>query len=139
MARSDRLTNLEKKKDIYSDFLVNFNAHPNTGELMRKTDLESVKRAIRNILLTDRGERLFNEKYGASVRKVLFEQADDFSKDMLKNLIQQSIENYEKRVKLVEVVVGMGNDEITYIVDIYFKMINNQNVFNLQVKLDRVR
>lgn len=139
MDRIDRFTKTEKLSEIYSDFLVNFNSHPNTGNLMKKIDVEAVKRAIRNLLLTDKGERMFNAKFGSNIRKILFEQADTFSKDQLKSFIEEAITNYEKRAQLEKVVVAVGNDEITYIVDVYFKVINNQTVYNLQIKLDRVR
>lgn len=139
MDRIDRFTRTQKIGEIYSDFLVNLNAHPNTGNVMKKVDVEAVKRAIRNLLLTDKGERVFNSNFGSNIRKILFEQADTFSRDQLKSFIEEAITNYEKRAQLEKVVVAVGNDEITYIVDIYFKVINNQTVYNLQVKLDRVR
>jgi phage baseplate assembly protein W len=128
-----------KQEDTYSDFFVNFNAHPNTGFLLKRTDIEAVKRSIRNLLSTEQGERIYNENYGSRIRSLLFELPTSINKEQLKSSIESAIENYEPRADLKEVVVGLSNDETTYVIDVYFSVINNPNLQNLQIKMDRVR
>jgi phage baseplate assembly protein W len=137
--RVDKNTSANRPKEIYSDFLTNFNAHPNTGALLKRSDEEAVKRSIRNLLLTDMGERFFQPNLGSSVRRYLFENATEVTKNNLKESIVNTISNYEPRAKVIDVIVTLSNDEQTYIIDIYFNVINNPTVVVFNVQLDRVR
>ena len=135
----DKNTSANRAKEIYSDFLTNFNAHPNTGALLKRSDEEEVKRSIRNLLLTDTGERMFQPDLGSNVRRYLFENASEVTKNNLKESILNTIKNYEPRANVVDVVVTLSNDEHTYMIDIYFNIINNPTVVVFNVQLDRVR
>lgn len=136
--RADDKSNL-REKEIYSDFLTNFNAHPNTGTLLKRTNVEAVKRSLRNLLSTDKGERLFLPDFGTNIKQYLFEPADSVTKENLKVSISEAIKIYEPRAYVDAVNVSLSNDEHTYIIDIIFKVINNPDPALLQVKLDRVR
>lgn len=137
--RVDKNTSANRPKEIYSDFLTNFNAHPNTGALLKRTDEESVKRSIRNLMLTDTGERMFQPNLGSNIRRYLFENASDVTKNNLRESILNTIKNYEPRANVVDVVVTLSNDEHSYMIDIYFNIINNPTVVVFNVQLDRVR
>ena len=137
--RVDKLTSGSRTKEIYSDFLTNFNLHPNTGNLLKRTDIEAVKRSIRNLLLTDKGERMFQPDLGSNVRNYLFENTSSVTQNSLKESITTTIKNYEKRANLIDVIVALSNDEHSYNIDIYFTVINNPTVAVFNVQLDRVR
>jgi phage baseplate assembly protein W len=137
--RVDKLTSANRTKEIYSDFLTNFNLHPNTGNLLKRTDIEAVKRSIRNLLLTDKGERMFQPDLGSNVRNYLFENTSSVTQNSLKESITATIKNYEKRANLIDVIVALSNDEHSYNIDIYFTIINNPTVAVFNVQLDRVR
>ena len=137
--RVDKNTSANRAKEIYSDFLTNFNAHPNTGALLKRSDEEAVKRSIRNLMLTDTGERLFQPDLGSNVRRYLFENASEVTKNNLRDSIMNTIKNYEPRANLVDVIVKLSNDEHSYMIDIYFNVINNPTVVVFNVQLDRVR
>lgn len=137
--RVDKNTSANRAKEIYSDFLTNFNAHPNTGALLKRSDEEAVKRSIRNLMLTDTGERLFQPDLGSNVRRYLFENASEVTKNGLRESIINTIKNYEPRANVVDVIVKLSNDEHSYMIDIYFNIINNPTVVVFNVQLDRVR
>jgi phage baseplate assembly protein W len=137
--RSDKKLDKQNQAPIYSDVLINFNAHPNTGILMQKFNAESVKRAIRNLIMTDKGERPYNSNFGCSIRSMLFELPTEFTKNQIKTFVQESIKNYEKRAFVEDVVVTISNDEHTYIVDVYFRLINSPEIHTFNVKLERAR
>lgn len=124
---------------IYSDFMTNFNAHPNTGKLVTKTDVEAARRSLRNLILTNRGERFYKPTLGSNINSLLFEPATDIVTNQIKSLIQECIETYEKRIFLEKIDVNPIDEETTYNIDIYFSIINNANVYNLNIKLDRLR
>jgi phage baseplate assembly protein W len=136
--RADDKSNL-REKEIYSDFFTNFNIHPNTGTLLKRTNVEAVKRSLRNLLSTDKGERLFSPDFGANIKQYLFEPADSVTRENLKVSISEAIKNYEPRAYVDAINISLSNDEHTYTIDIIFKVINNPDPALLQVKLDRVR
>lgn len=136
--RIDDQTNL-RNKEIYSDFLTNFNAHPNTGQLLKRTNVEAVKRSLRNLLSTDKGERFFAPDFGGDIKKYLFEPADSVTKENLRVSIRETIEKYEPRALLNNVLISLSNDEQTYNIDIIFTVINNPDPALLQIQLERVR
>jgi hypothetical protein len=124
---------------IYSDFMTNFNAHPNTGKLITKTDAEAVRRSLRNLILTNRGERFYKPDFGSNINSLLFEPATDIVTNQIRSLIKECIETYERRVILEKIEVNPIDDNTSYNVDIYFSIINNTNTYNLNIKLDRLR
>ena len=124
---------------IYSDFMTNFNAHPNTGKLVTKTDAEAVRRSLRNLILTNRGERFYKPDFGSNINSLLFEPATDIVTNQIRSLIKECIETYERRVILEKIEVNPMDDGTSYNVDIYFSIINNADIYNLNIKLDRLR
>ena len=69
MAAITPQTNTE---EFYSDFQTNFTIHPIKKDLTRLVNEDSVKRSIKNILLTNYYERRFRPRFGANIRKYLF-------------------------------------------------------------------
>lgn len=124
---------------IYSDFMTNFNAHPNTGKLVTKTDAEAVRRSLRNLILTNRGERFYKPDFGSNINSLLFEPATDIVTNQIRSLIKECIGTYERRVILEKIEVNPMDDGTSYNVDIYFSIINNADIYNLNIKLDRLR
>lgn len=137
--RIDRTATKPKTATIYSDVTVNFTAHPNTGMLMQRNNVEAVKRALRNLIMTNKGERAYQPEFGCDVRTILFEQATEINQRQLRTFITEAINNFEKRALLEDVVVTLSNDGHTYVIDIYFRLINSPDVQSLNVKLDRIR
>lgn len=137
--RADRAASRPIRDNIYSDIFTNFNAHPNTGALLIRSDVDAVKRALRNLLLTDKGERPFNPDFGSNIKSILFEPSTDVVRRQLESLIRESIKNFEKRAIVDNVVVTLGNDEETYVIDVYFRIINSPVINSFNVKLDRIR
>ena len=71
--RADKYTQVGKKQEFYSDFMNNFVKHPVNNSLARLTNEESVKQSIRNLILTNVGERMFEPDVGSTVNNALFE------------------------------------------------------------------
>ena len=58
---------------VYSDFYTDLNKHPLRNTLLRKTNVDAVKQSVRNLLLTNKGERLFQPNLGGNIQAMLFE------------------------------------------------------------------
>ena len=64
-------------KEAYKDLDLFFTAHPITGDVATKSDSDAVRRAVRNIVLTNYYERPFKPSLGGNVRGLLFELDTD--------------------------------------------------------------
>jgi phage baseplate assembly protein W len=139
MSRADRLTPRSKQVEYYSDFLINLDRNPISGELARVQNERSIIRAVKNLILTDVGERPFSN-IGSRIRSLLFEPMDDITVSLLKDSINTTITQHEPRVQLLLVEVEANEDQNHYDISITFAMVNSpSDVFNFSTVLKRVR
>jgi len=127
------------KTVIHSDFFTNLNKHPVKSDLVRKTNEDAIKQSVKNLLLTDRFERLFQPDVGGNINALLFENVTPQTELALKTQIYNTIEQYEPRAKLIDVIVSGNIDRNEYRVSIYFYVINSEEPVQLNLVLDRVR
>ena len=57
---------------FYKDVDLSFDLDPNTGDIKSLDDSEAVKNSIINLVMTQKGEALFNINKGSNIRKLLF-------------------------------------------------------------------
>jgi len=97
---------------IYKDLNLFFTKNPLTKDVSKATDVQAIKRSVRNLVLTDRGERLFHPEIGGDVKGSLFENFTPIMEVELRSAIKNVIEIYEPRVVLEDVKVNdpSGND-----------------------------
>ena len=140
--RIDKITHSEKaseKVPYYSDFYNNFNMHPHNKTLAKYTNDNAVKRAVRNLIMTQPGERRFQPDFGCNTRRFLFENISDYVSGLIGDVIKESIAQYEPRVRVLEVIV-IPNDAVNaYEVSVIFEVINNVNPMSISLTLYRVR
>lgn len=139
MARSDKFTQTDRKQQIYSDFLTDLNPHPVSGDIVRFVNENAVVRSCKNLILTDRGERLYQPEIGSDIRHMLFEPISDMAASMIADYIKSTIETYEPRAKLIDVSVVPNYDMNAYTVDCVIMVINRQDPISFNVTLTRVR
>lgn len=137
--RADRYTQLDKIPDLFSDFLVDLTPHPITKDLSRSRSDKAVKQSIRNLVLTNYGERFFQPNIGSSVNRSLFEPDDAFLENDIVDSITRTITNNEPRATLVDVTVSPSNQDNAIRIDITFFLINNMQLQSVDVILRRVR
>jgi len=133
------ITPLTKKRVIYSDFDKQLTQHPVSEDIARKTNENAVKESIKNLVLTDRGERPYQPNLGCDVRQLLFEPFTEQTRSAIKTLITQTIENYETRANLIGVDVYGDIDSNELNVSIVFNVINNEEPVTLEFVLNRIR
>jgi phage baseplate assembly protein W len=139
---ADYYTEIDKQSELYSDFMMNFDIHPNKRDLIRKTNEESVKRSIRNLILTDKFERLMQPRIGGNIRALLFEPINMMTKVSLQNLIENTIKTYEPRAILPKqdaVIATPSADEQAYYVRITFGIKTSVDPIVVNIQLNRVR
>lgn len=140
MSRADKETIIKKQPIIYSDFVSNLLTHPLSGDIAKVTNEESIKQSIKNLLMINYGEKLFNPIIGSDVFKSLFEPLDGFTLNTIHDNIVDTIKYHETRVELIRVIVSsMENDENSIAVTIVFNIINTGVSTSVNLILGRVR
>lgn len=136
---SDKYTSVSRQIEYYSDISADFDIHPGIKDLSRLTNEDAVKRAVRNLLLTNTGERLFQPGIGANLNRVLFELADNESLDSAQEQILSTLRLFEKRIKVLEVRANLLPDNNSMSINLIFSLINNDKPTELNLILFRVR
>lgn len=124
---------------IYKDADFSFLAHPETKDLLKKTDINSVKQSLKTLLFTRPGERLFRPEVGGNLNDLLFEPIDFITSEAIKAGIINTIENFEPRVQLDRVDVVPNYDDNEYEISIYFTVVGVNQPTSLTLTLERLR
>ena len=85
------ITPVLKKQSLYSDFHKDLTQNPISEDLALKRDEESVKEAIKNLILTDKGERLMQPLVGGNIRAMLFENNSPATIKIIQEQIKSTI------------------------------------------------
>lgn len=128
-----------RKPETYSDFFKDLTLSPVNSDLARKIDEDSIKESIKNLVLTDRGERLFQPNLGCDIRKILFENIAPDTIIIAKEMIINTLKAYEPRAAVIGVDVHTPPDQNILFVTIVFNIINKEEPVTLNITLERVR
>jgi phage baseplate assembly protein W len=118
---------------------LNFQAHPVKKDINKHVDEYAVVNSIKNILLTNHYERLFQPQLGSNVSKFLFENMDIITTTVLQKEIEQTITNFEPRVSVKEVIVTPEYDNNRFSVQLTFFMLNRTEPVSIEFFLNRER
>jgi phage baseplate assembly protein W len=137
---SDRFSAQKDTADIqYSDFLTNFNSHPDSKQLALLQNELAVVRSIKNLLSTNKYERLFQPSIGSNLRNFLFEDVSPSTESSIAEQCRNTIQNYEPRAKLIDISTEAYPDQNAYIVSITFYVKSIDNPITVNIPLTRVR
>jgi phage baseplate assembly protein W len=114
---------LERVSQGFKDLSMSFQVNPLNNDLIAIKNETAISRSIRNIVFTLPGEKFFNENFGSRVSKSLFENVDEISASIIKDEIENSINNYEPRVQLIEVQTIPDYDNGAFEVIINYRII----------------
>lgn len=132
-------TPLNQKREIYSDIPNTFDLSPINSDVTRVTNEEAVKQSIRNLLLTDRGERPFQRDFGSDIKSMLFEPATPIIARIMQDHIKEFIRLKEPRCNLIDVTVSAMIDSNQVEVTFLYNIINSTETLQYTLILDRVR
>lgn len=123
----------------FTDFNTSLVAHPINKDISLKSDVEAVKQSIRNLVLTDKMERPFQPTIGCDIRKLLFENITPTTIVMAKQTIVETLERHEPRCNIINVKASVDEDNNALYITIVFSVINNSDVQELNLILERIR
>jgi phage baseplate assembly protein W len=127
------------ESEIYSDFTTSFLPHPNNKQLTRSISIDAVKSSLKNLILTNKYERLRQPDLGGNVRRFLFERFISTTSDEIKDIIKNIVSTYEKRVTLIDVNVTQDEDNNTLYISINFYVNTIESQQQMDLTLYRVR
>jgi phage baseplate assembly protein W len=130
-------TTITTKK--FKDLDLNFNIHPVKKDINRHYDEMAIINSVKNLVLTNHYERLFQPDLGSNVRRFLFENIDIITATAIEREITLVVQNYEPRVRLARTTVVPDFDNNGFSVTMEFFIINKTESVSINFLLERIR
>ena len=136
---SSNTNNSKRANRIYKDLDLNFGRNVVTGDVNKLTDVEAVKRSVRNLINTSHFERPFHPEIGSDVRRMLFEPITPLTALNLQRKVGEVLNNFEPRIKLVQILARPNLDRNSYHLTIMFYVIGSSEPITVETFLERLR
>ena len=107
----------------FKDINMTFKKHPVTDDLVVSRDASAIKQAIVNLLLTNKGERLFKPNYGSDIRSYLFEPLDYGTAQQIVGNIEHTISKWEPRIEILNLDAVPNYDNNGFDVQMTYQII----------------
>ena len=134
-ANKDITRNVKQYRDLDLFFSKKSN-----NDVNKVTDIEAVKRSVRNLILHNTFEKPFHPEIGGNVRGLLFENMTPMTSAVIARKIEDTINNFEPRARLVGVKAQPDRDLNGYVVSVYFYVANAPTeLVELDTFLERLR
>jgi len=118
-ANNDISRNVKQYRDLDLFF-----SRKSNKDVNKVTDVEAVKRSVRNLVLLNSYEKPFHPEIAGDVRGLLFENMTPLTSAVIARKIQDVIENFEPRARLTGVQAIPNFDRNLYQVTVYFYVVN---------------
>jgi phage baseplate assembly protein W len=141
MSRYDATQTNESQRSsrIYKDLNLGFQQNTATKDIQKLTDVEAVKRSVRNLINTNHYEKPFHPEIGSNLRAMLFENITPQMNHIISKNIELLIKNYEPRCRLVQVNTQPMFDRNGYSCQISFYVVNHPEPVEVESFLERLR
>ena len=116
--------NIDRNVRQWRDLDLFFQKKASTKDVNRVTDVQAVKRSVRNLVLLNHFEKPFHPEIGSGVRGMLFEPMTPLIAVILTQHIEDVIEYFEPRARLVGVQARPDLDRNAYDATIEFYVVN---------------
>lgn len=124
----------------YSDIDSKFRITPSSSDMVLKKDVQAVKQSVLNILLTNKGEKVFHEDFGGNLRSYLFENYDSITSMAIQSRVKRTLLNYEPRISVTSVDVDdtrIDYNALTITVEFIIKSI--EELATIEFTVERLR
>lgn len=124
----------------WRDIDLSFMSHPGTGDLIMKTDLNSIFQSLENLIITGVNDFIMCPGIGGGIEEMLFEINTTLGLSNLRTRIENTIKAHESRIELDAVVVETDPSNIHAIdVTVTFYALNQPALQTTTVRLSRFR
>jgi hypothetical protein len=111
---------VERVSKGFKDISATFQINPINEDLIVLKNENAIARSVRNLILTSPGEKPFQLNIGSRVTEMLFENMDKITSNLIRSEIENTLNNYEPRISLKEVLVEPNYDDNEYNVTINY-------------------
>ena len=114
---------VQRRSIGFKDLSASFENNPLNNDLIGLRNENAIARSVRNLVQTIQGERPFQPVLGSNVNNLLFDNMDKLTAAALKEEIRNTIENYEPRVELEDIIVDPNFDNNEFNVTIQYYIV----------------
>ena len=139
MANLNATNNSKRATRIYKDLDLDFGRNTVTNDVNKLTDVESVKRSVRNLINTTHFERPFHPEIGGNIRALLFELMTPLTALNLQRKVEEVLKNFEPRANVTQILADPDIERNGYRLEIKFYVIGIQNPIVVETFLERLR
>jgi len=132
-------TPINRKPNLYSDFHKDLRISPISKDIALLKDEDAVKQSIKNLILTDPGERLMQPYIGGGIRALLFENITPGTLKVIESRCADTIKIYEPRAEIIDITASSQYDDNKVNVNIRFYIKNVDKPISLDLILERIR
>ena len=136
---SSNTNNSKRSNRIYKDLDLDFGRNRITNDVNKLTDVEAVKRSVRNLINTNHYERPFHPEIGSDVRAMLFEPMTPLTALNLQRKVAEVLNNFEPRINLQQVLANPDLDRNSYQLKIMFYVVGSNSPIEVETFLERLR
>ena len=124
----------------YTDLDLFFGKKSSDSDIQKVTDIQAVKRSIRNLVQLNQYEKPFRPEIAGGIREMLFEPMSPLVAVIIARKIEDVIINFEPRARLVGVRAFPDLDRNAYEIFVEFFIINAPTeLVDLSIMLERLR
>ena len=132
--------NISRNVRQYSDLDLFFGKRTVGSDVNKVTDIQAVKRSLRNLINLNTFEKPFHPEISGGIRELLFEHMNPMVSAVMARKVEDVIENFEPRCRLVSVRAIPDYDKNAYNITIEFYVVNAPTeLVDLSVMLERLR
>jgi hypothetical protein len=141
---AESVNNSPRSTFIHKDLNLFFTRNPVTSDVSVVTDVQAIKRSVRNLVLLNPGEKPFHPEIGTGIRGALFENVTPPIRELIRNRIVEVLTIYEPRISVEEVTFNdpdnqrLDNNELNCSISFSIKNSPNQ-LEEVEIMLQRIR
>ena len=129
----------EREVETFRDLSFTFAIHPVTNDVIFVTNEEAIKNSVRNLILANRYDFLFDSSKFTDIKASLFENIDSGDLKLMKMRIDTVLRNHEPRVTFQDAVIDDDLDRNRFSITIFYTINNIQKLDEVRIFLERVR
>ncbi len=130
----------DRSSRIFADLDLFFATNNRTKDINILSDVSAVKRSVRNLVLLNQYEKPFRPEIYSGIRDMLFEPMTPITATILAKKVEDVIENFEPRARLMGVRATPDLDRNAYNIAIEFYVVNTPTeLVDLTIMLERLR
>jgi phage baseplate assembly protein W len=127
------------KSRTYKDIDCSFEKKLTSGDIYKKTDADAVKQSVRNLLLTNKGEKPFQPYFGSRLQRLMFSLDMETDESDVEDIVREAIKNYEPRATVLKVKANFSPDYNSANVTVFLRIRNTMQDVSVTVTIARVR